>query len=664
VFRRLLQGSLRSRLTRLVGIPSLLFVLAVLGIVTQRSYRHAIEQAEASAMNLARIQAARLDRQLAEAARIPEMHARMFESGALRDETTVQRYLLDVLVQTPGIFGTCLAFEPESFTPGKRNYCPYAYWKDGKPELEVLSPPTYDHFTFAWYKDPKRLGHAVWTEPFFDEGGGNVVMTTRSVPFHKPGSEPAKEEFWGVATIDISLDHLTRDFSEIPVAQSGYILLISPQGRVLSCPNPALIMKADLNTLNPGLADAMMPGTEGFMHTDDPVMKRAAWVAYTPVQTAGFTLALVYPADEVFTDASKLLRDLVITSCVAILALYTVLLFVARSVSRPVTRLAQAARKIADGDMGQRLDERSNISEVRDLSLSFEKMVRDLRMRMEELRYTTTLKQRMEGELNAARRIQMSMLPREWRDRADWPQHASVALHAIIQPAREVGGDFYDYRFLDDHRLSILIGDVSGKGVPAALFMAMTQTLFQAHASAERTVSTIMARVNDALCAEAHTGMFVTLLYGMLDVTTGMIEICNAGHPPPYRITKDGKLEPLHSERNPALGLVRGFQFTTGTFRLAAGDRIFFYTDGVTEALNSVNELYGPERLEAMLTGRHDADVEIVAKAVVSDVQNHSRTRDASDDITVVAVDYTGGKIDNQTGKLEPLVAEEVSSQA
>jgi sigma-B regulation protein RsbU (phosphoserine phosphatase) len=666
VIRRLLQGSLRSRLTRLVGIPSVLFVLAVLGIVTQRSFRHAIEQAEASALNLARIQAARLDRALAEAARIPEMHARMFESGALRDEATVQRYLLDVLVRTPGIYGTCLAFEPESFTPGKRNYCPYAYWNDGKQELALLMPPSYDHLDakWHWYQDPKRLNHPLWTEPFFDEGGGNVVMTTRAVPFHKPGTEGTNREFWGVATIDISLDQLTKGFSEIQIAQSGYILLISPEGRVLSCPDKKLIMKAEMNTLNPKLADAMMPGSEGFIHTADPIFSRKAWVAYTPVQTAGFTLALVYPADEVFTDAYKLLRDLVITSLIAILALFLILLFVARSVTRPVTRLSLAARKIADGDMGQRLDERSNITEVRDLSLSFEKMVRDLRMRMEELRNTTTLKQRMEGELNAARRIQMSMLPREWRDRSDWPQHASVALHAIIQPAREVGGDVYDYRFLDDHRLSILIGDVSGKGVPAALFMAMTQTLFQAHASAERTVSTIMARVNDALCAEAHTGMFVTLLYAMLDVSTGAMEVCNAGHPPPYRVGGDGKLEALHSERNPALGLVRGFQFTTGAFHLEKGDRIFFYTDGVTEALNSVNELYGPERLETLLTVERQRDVESLAKAVISDVQNHSRTRDASDDITVVVVDFTAGQGNTAAGKCPPSVPNESPPQA
>lgn len=652
MIRRLLQGSLRSRLTRLVGIPSVLFVLAVLGLVTVRSFRHATEQAEASALNLARIQAARLDRHLAEAARIPEMHARMFESGALRDEATVQRYLLDVLVRTPGIYGTCLAFEPESFTPGKRNYCPYAYWKDGKPQLELLSPPAYDHFTWPWYQDPKRLAHALWTEPFFDEGGGNVVMTTRSVPFHKPGTEGANPEFWGVATIDIALDQLTRGFFEVPVAQTGYILLISPQGKILSCPDKTKIMKTDLNAINPGLAEMMMPGSEGFVHTTDPMRPRSAWVAYTPVQTAGFTLALVYPADEVFTDAYTLLRDLVITSLFGLIVLFGSIWFVARSVSRPVTQLARAARKIAEGDMGQRLDERSNIAEVRDLSLAFEKMVRDLRMRMEELRYTTTLKQRMEGELNAARRIQMSMLPREWRDRSDWPEHARVALHAIIQPAREVGGDFYDYRFLDDHRLSILIGDVSGKGVPAALFMAMTKTLFQAHASPERSVGSIMARVNDALCEEAHTGMFVTLLYAMLDVQTGTLEICNAGHPPPFRLGAGPSPEPLHSERNPALGLVRGFKFTTGSFPLAAGDRIFFYTDGVTEALNSVNDLYGSHRLEFLLGEQRELDVESLAKAVISDVQNHSRTRDASDDITVLVVDFTAAGTDIHAGKL------------
>jgi sigma-B regulation protein RsbU (phosphoserine phosphatase) len=173
-----------------------------------------------------------------------------------------------------------------------------------------------------------------------------------------------------------------------------------------------------------------------------------------------------------------------------------------------------------------------------------------------------------------------------------------------------------------------------------------------------------MARVNDALCAEAHTGMFVTLLYAMLDVSTGAMEVCNAGHPPPYRIVGGGNVEALNSERNPALGLVRGFQFTTGAFHLKQGDRIFFYTDGVTEALNSVNELYGPERLETLLAEQRQMDVENLAKAVISDVQNHSRTRDASDDITVVAVDFTAGQSNSAAGKSARPVADESPLQA
>jgi sigma-B regulation protein RsbU (phosphoserine phosphatase) len=399
-------------------------------------------------------------------------------------------------------------------------------------------------------------------------------------------------------------------------------------------------MNTKLEQLNPELAAALMPGSEGFIASTDPLQKRPVRVAYSPVPAANFMLALVYPEREVFANAYRLLNWLIIIGVLGLLFLFTVLWLVARSVSEPVAELASAARKIADGDMVQRLESRSNIDEVRELAFAFEKMTRDLRMRMEELRYTTTLKERMAGELNAARSIQMSMLPREWRDKAGWKGHARVALHAIIQPAREVGGDFYDYRFLDERRLSILIGDVSGKGVPAALFMAMTQTLFQAHADATRTVTEVMARVNNALCAETHTGMFVTLLYALLDVQTGTLEMCNAGHMAPYRLAHGKRPAPIESTRNPALGLVKDMQFKTSTTQLEPTERIFFYTDGVTEAFNQKNELYGVARLEALLENSMDVAVEMLTQTVIADVQHHSMGHEASDDLTVLAVGY------------------------
>jgi sigma-B regulation protein RsbU (phosphoserine phosphatase) len=640
VFANLLKGSLRSRFTRLIGIPASLFLVLAFGLVTYLTFSHSVESTAAEALGMARIHAAKLDQVLATAAQVPHMHARLFESGAMRDQATVQKYITESLAKTPGIYGSCLAFEPNTFIPGVTNYCPYAYWKEGQPTFEDLVPPGYNHFEWPWYNDPKRLGHAVWTEPYFDTGGGNVIMTTRSVPFRKPSQDGAPGEFWGVATIDISLENLLTDLNTLTVAKTGYALLLSPEGRILGCPDKSKIMSTKLEQLNPELAAMLMPGSEGFVAATDPLQKRSVRVAYSPVPAANFMLALVYPETEVFADAHRLLTYLLIIGLLGLVFLFTVLWLVARSVSEPVAELASAARKIADGDLVQRLESRSNIDEVRELAAAFEKMTRDLRMRMEELRYTTTLKERMAGELNAARSIQMSMLPREWRDRSAWEGHARVALHAIIQPAREVGGDFYDYRFLDERRLSLLIGDVSGKGVPAALFMAMTQTLFQAHADATRTVTDVMARVNNALCAETHTGMFVTLLYALLDVQSGTMEMCNAGHMAPYRLTPGEAPTPIESVRNPALGLVKDMQFRTATTQLNPGDRIFFYTDGVTEAFNQKNELYTTARLEALLTKSADVSVEMLTQTVIADVQYHASGHEASDDLTVLAVGY------------------------
>ena len=359
-----------------------------------------------------------------------------------------------------------------------------------------------------------------------------------------------------------------------------------------------------------------------------------------PVQNGGFTLALVYPHAEIMSAARRSLLELVAVGAIGLAALFAVLVFIARSVSRPITRLATAARKIAEGDLDHRLEGEVRIDEVRDLGSAFDKMTRDLRMRMEELKYTTTLTERMTGELNAARRIQMSMLPKEWSASNAWPPGVNVSLHAVIQPAREVGGDFYDYRFLDDNRLSILIGDVSGKGVPAALFMAMTQTLFKGFASPARTAADIMSRVNNALCDESHTGMFVTLIYGVLDVRSGALELCNAGHPPPVLLQRHAPARLLQGERHPALGLLRDSPFTSAHFQLQPGDRLVLYTDGVTEAINAAHELYGSARLEELLAHHAEDSAEEITTAVIRDVRSHSGDQEPADDLTVLALHH------------------------
>lgn len=626
--QRFLQGPLRTRLTRFIGLPASLFFLTTLGLVINRTFHDAVTSTGVAAQDLARLHAAKLDGTLAEAARVPHLHARVLESGLLRDEPSLRRYLTDVLVHTPGIYGSCLAFEPDSFIPGQKNFCPYVYRKDGAPIYSLLAPPEYDHFEWDWYRKPKEAGRALWTEPFFDEGGGNVLMTTRAVPFKHPDTGA----FRGVATIDISLDALLEGLSRLKVADTGYTLLLSPEGRILSCPDREKIMKTGLADLNPDLAQQLSPGSEGFIKSTDPLRPRDAWIAYAPVPGAGFTLALVYPADEIFRDAQRLLLKLVIIGAAGVILLFVVLAFVARSVSSPVADLAAAAREVAAGNLDQRISGKVNIDEVRDLGAAFEKMTRDLRLHLDELRSTTALTSRLAGELSAARRIQMSMLPGEWPTGAP----AGISLRAVIQPAREVGGDFYDYRQIDHERISFLVGDVSGKGVPAALFMAMTQTLFKGLANPARGAAEVMAGVNRALCDQAHTGMFVTLVYGVLHLPTGKLELCNAGHLDPFLIRPGQGLRPVEGNgNNPALGLLRDLDFVCAEIQLHPGDRLVLFTDGVTEALDRDEQLYSVERLQRLLeTGPAD-----IGAALLHDVRTHTGDQDPTDDLTVLVVE-------------------------
>jgi phosphoserine phosphatase RsbU/P len=626
----------------LVGLPAAVFLSAVLAWVAARNFRQTVEQTRAAALDLARLQAARLERILGEAARIPELHAHMLESGALKNPAELQDYLRRIVARNPSIYGSCLAFEPHTFARDREFYAPYCYWKAGRVESTDIGTPEYNPFRWEWYAKPKATHRALWTEPYFDEGGGNTLMTTHSVPFHKPGSTGRVEDFLGIATIDLSLDQLIRDLQDVRVAETGYAFLVSPAGRYLAFPDTTRTMKGTIQGDNPALASAMMSGDEGFLRTGEPWQGRDAWIAHMPVQNGGFTLAVVYPHAEIMSAARRSLLELLAVGAVGLAALFAVLVFIARSVSRPITRLAAAARKIAEGNLEHHLEGEVRIDEVRDLGSAFNKMTRDLRMRMEELKYTTTLTERMTGELNAARRIQMSMLPKEWSGSNAWPPGVNVSLHAVIQPAREVGGDFYDYRFLDDDRLSILIGDVSGKGVPAALFMAMTQTLFKGFASPARTAADIMSRVNNTLCDESHTGMFVTLIYGVLNVRSGALELCNAGHPPPLLIRRDAKARPLQGERHPALGLVRDYAFISAQFQLQPGDRLVLYTDGVTEAMNAAHELYGSARLEELLALHAGGSAPEMTDAVIRDVRAHSGNQEPADDLTVLALHRIG----------------------
>lgn len=264
----------------------------------------------------------------------------------------------------------------------------------------------------------------------------------------------------------------------------------------------------------------------------------------------------------------------------------------------------------------------------------------ELQESLDNLRRTTSAKERMEGELNIGREIQLSMLPLEF---PAFPHRKDFDVFATLEPAREVGGDFYDFFLVDEDHLCFCVGDVSGKGVPAALFMAVTKTLIKSRATNDLSSASILTHVNDELAYKNESAMFVTLWLAILDLQTGRFQYCNAGHNPPYlKRAGDGVLVRLDKRHGPVVGAMEGLAYGEDEADMEAGDVIFLYTDGVTEAMDPAGELYEESRLVSLLGSAEYQTVEEMVKASADDVWRFQAEADQADDVTVLAVHYYG----------------------
>jgi len=632
--------TLSTRLITWVGIPAALVLGLVVWGASRRSFTRVAAQTEELSRLMARSSAAKIETELSRVQKIPEMIGRTLETGQFDSAAKVEDFLRQVVEKNPEIYGSCIAFKPNGFDPNVPAYAPYFYRGRKGPVFEQLAKPDYNYFQWDWYRLPRDDGRSMWTEPYFDEGGGETIMITYSAPFRRD------ELFWGIATIDIAISQLMRESQSAKIGRSGYVFIVSKEGRFLTFPDEKKILQASIQDINAALGNRMRAGRTGFLRARDPWKDRPAWIAYAPIHAGGLSLAVVYPEDEALADARRLRDELLATGVVGLIGLLGAIIFVARTSSKPIAELARAAQLVADGDLELRLSTSAPTEEVRNLMNAFNKMTRDLQMRMQELRYTTTVKERFEGELNAARSIQMSLVPKHF---PAFPGRPEFDVHALLRPAREIGGDLYDFYFLDDDWLCLLIGDVSGKGVPAALFMAVTKTLLKASSSRRVPMAEMIAHVNDELCEQTDSGMFVSLLYAHLNTRTGALEFCNAGHPAPYLLTASDT-RPLCGAKDVALGAMPALDYHSTSIQISPGDTLFFYTDGVPEALDRGDHFYTTARLECVLHDVSGLPVEKMTRGVVRDVRTFCGEREQSDDISVMALRWLGPANGNSQG--------------
>lgn len=302
------------------------------------------------------------------------------------------------------------------------------------------------------------------------------------------------------------------------------------------------------------------------------------------------------------------------------------------------TQLARVkvAEAIASGNLDVPVE---LVSDKDTLGKALHKMAQDLKSYIATIEETTAAKERIESELRIARDIQMGTLPKIF---PPFPDRSEFEIYATLEPAREVGGDLYDFFFIDDNHLCFAVGDVSGKGVPAALFMAISKTLVKMRATEGLTSDEVLSEVNQDLSVDNPSLMFVTLFLGILNIHTGELEYSNAGHEPPYVIRANGDIEPLELTDGVMLGVEEDFVYQSGRIVLKQGETIFLYTDGVTEAMNPEEELFSDERLKQTLARLRESDIKEIVHGVQSEIETFSTGTTQSDDITMLTLRFYG----------------------
>ncbi len=352
-------------------------------------------------------------------------------------------------------------------------------------------------------------------------------------------------------------------------------------------------------------------------------------------------MSVVKPMHEVKAYRRKFIRA-VISYAIILTALFITIyaLILYFGIIRPVVFITYETSHFAEhhGELSGILKKIHNRDELGTLAHSVEKMSTDMNRYITDLTHATAEKERLGAELNVATQIQAEMLPRVF---PPFENHPEVELFASMEPAKEVGGDFYDFYMIDDDHFAIVVGDVSGKGVPAALFMVITKTLLKDTAAHELDPAKIFMHVNNLLCEGNESGLFVTCWMGIITLSTGELKFANAGHTPPL-ILHQNKIEYLTTKPNLMLAGMDGVPYVCHQISLDKNDRIFVYTDGVTEATNADEELYGEERLLAVMKTTTGLSSREILTAVKNDINAFVKDSPQFDDITMLEMAYKG----------------------
>lgn len=549
-----------------------------------------------------------------------------FQKG--KQKTIGEFFTEQILKNYPNSMGNGIYFLPYKIHKNQDIACIHAVWNNaGKIDmLPSCVNGTFDYFKQNWYNEIiKDLlnGHRIsWARPYKSTQLG-ILMTTVGAGIYNDG------DLVGMATIDWELDTILKSILKIKPTPNSFVLFADKINDYIiattepGIDNDAIMGKslADIKWYSDNLNDGVSFDYKGKKYI--PYIKRLQ---------NGFFLIVNVPLFELFDNAVKqlfILLGVLLTSTLIIVSfLYHIL---KRNINQPIETLTEIAQEISQGNLDKtiRLDEPSELAK---LAAVFNKMKTDIKNQLTELAKVSSEKERMESELAIANTIQDSALPK------DFPQNEYYELVASMTPAREVGGDFYDFFPIDENRIGLVMADVCGKGITAALYMMSAKTVIKNMLQAGYPLKEAMKRANTSLCNSSAPLMFVTAFVGILDLRSGKIEYVNAGHCPPLKQT-EGKYEYLQVLKNTVLGIRPEYEYNVEEIILQENERLFLYTDGVTEAQTKENKFFGEERLLKILNQKF-LPLSKTLEHVYKGIKKYIKDAPQFDDITMMIVEF------------------------
>lgn len=523
--------------------------------------------------------------------------------------------------------------------------------------------------------EPFEAGERQWYQRACQAEKGETIYSDVMVDFYEgkdciicARAVYAGDEIVAVAGIGSYLDTIEEAVWNTAVGETGYSFLVNKAGQVTISGahdgetavhrGGSMDLRASGNEELAAAVNKMLGGESGLARLT--LEGREVYLAYTPLGELGWGLATVMDVEEVLAPAARSQREILslaegvsrqqdmtihrmlffyfLTVLLTALIISAVSILFTKRLTEPIRRLTKEAARIGRGNLDDRIRMQTG-DEVEELGNAFNSMTAKLKQYIENLAEAAAERERIRTELDLASRIQADILP---GDAVFCPERREFRIHARMMPAKEVGGDFYDFFLIDEDRLAFLIADVSGKGVPASLFMVVARTLLQSRIAEEETLDAAVADVNERLCAQNENGMFVTAWIGVLTLSTGLLTYVNAGHNPPLAGNRKNGYSYLAESGDFVLAGMEGITYVRRERQLAPGDILFLYTDGVTEMNDEAGNLYGEERLKTLLDNSGETVPEKLAEEVMGGIGRFQGSAEQFDDVTMLVVAYMG----------------------